>query len=241
MRKILTFALLIAAVNFGCAQNSTKIIGKWSYFDLHDKSNLDDVDKEMAVMLFKDLVLNFRADKSMSITMRKTPDEGTYAFDPNDENSINAESTGKKPMHITIIKLTDDELTLKLGQLAPMILKKMSNDVDQPLLKSPAISTTLKQISGKWYVKAIGEKKISDLGAELMKDSFVEFTNDGKYSAKVLSVTQDGTWEFGKDNATILVETEDGAGVWSVYSVSENELVMQNDTSAKRMTFTRKK
>lgn len=240
MRKILSIALFIIAVNIGFAQNSAKIIGKWAYTDLHDKANLEEMDKEMAIMLFKDLILNFRADNSMSIAMRKTPDEATYSFDTNNDNMIIAESSGKKPMSIMIIKLTDDELILKLGQLAAMVLKKVSNDPDLATLQPATITATLKQISGKWFVIGIGDKKISDLGAEIMNDSYVQFNQDGKYSAKVLSIKQNGTWEFGKGNSTIIVETEDGRGIWSVYAISDNELIMQNDTSAKRMIFSRK-
>ncbi len=240
MKKILSIVFFIVAVNIGCAQNSTKIIGKWTYSDLHDKANLEEMDKEMATMLFKDLILNFRTDNSMSIAMRKAPDEATYSFDPTNDNVIIAESAGKKPMTISIIKLTDDELILKLGEIAPMILKKVSNEPDLATLQPATIPATSKQISGKWFVIGIGDKKMSDLGAEIMKDSYVQFAPDGKYSAKVLSIKQTGTWEFGQGNSTIIVETEDGRGIWSVYAISDNELIMQNDTSAKRMIFSRK-
>ena len=130
MKNILVLFVLLSTVTICKAQNSKNIIGKWAYVDLHDKSALDDATKEMAPMLFSQLIVNFRADNTMSLKMRKTPDHGTYKFDETDENLIHAISATGKPMPITIVKLVEDELIIKMGQLAPMVLKKVSAEPD---------------------------------------------------------------------------------------------------------------
>ena len=122
--------VLLIAGNVCLAQNAKNIIGKWAYVDLHEDSKLDATEKEMAAMLFSQLKINFRTDNTMSLIMRKTPDNGSYTFDEANENNIHAVSATGKSMPITIIKLTENELILKLGQLAAMVLNKVSAEPD---------------------------------------------------------------------------------------------------------------
>lgn len=239
MKNIITVVLLIV-FQVTVAQNSKLIIGKWAYVDLHDKSSVDEAGQQMAAMLFSQLTMNFSADNTMSITMRKKPEPGTYSFDKDNENLINAVSATGKPMPLTIVKLTENELIVTMGTMGAMIMKKVSAEPDAAPAITPKVSATMKQITGKWYVTGSENKKMSELGAELMGDSYVSFSANGKYNSKVLSIEQTGTWKFGKDNKTIVVDTEDGKGIWSIYEISDSELMMQNDTSLMRMTFSKK-
>ena len=239
MKKILFLALLLASA-FGTAQNEKRIIGKWAFSDLYDKSSLDEESQKMAAMLFKELTVNFRPDNTMSLAMRKKPETGTYAFSKEDPNVITATSDNGRAMTLTIIKLTDDELILTLDKAGSMVLKKVSEAPDDAPVATPKVAATHKQITGKWMVTGSTDKKLSDAALEIMKDSFVEFTPDGKYHSKALMVEQHGTWAFGPGNTTIAVDTEDGKAVWNIYAISDTELIMQNDTSSKRMTFVKK-
>ncbi|CAM3326439.1 hypothetical protein FLLO111716_03855 [Flavobacterium longum] len=239
MKKI-TFLALLLVTTVGIAQNDKLIIGKWAFSDLYDKSSVDEQGQQMAAMLFKELTINFRPDNTMSLAMRKKPETGTYAFSKENPNEITATSERGNAMTLTIIKLTADELILTLDKAGSMILKKVSATPDDAPVATPKVAATHKQITGKWMVTGSTDKKLSEAAAEIMKDSFVEFTSDGKYHSKALMVEQHGTWAFGAGNMTINVDTEDGKAVWNIYAISDTELIMQNDTSSKRMTFVKK-
>ena len=240
MKKIFLIALFLAATTAGIAQNAKLIVGKWAYSDLYDKESVDEQGQQMAAMFFKDLTLSFRTDNTMSLSMRNRPETGTYEFASDNQTVITATSDSGKAMTLTIIKLTTDELILTLDKAGSMILKKVSSQPDDAPAATPKVAATQKQITGKWMVTGSTDKKLSDAAAEIMKDSFVEFTPDGKYHSKALMIEQHGTWSFGPGNTTINVETEDGKAVWNIYAISDTELTMQNDTSSKRMTVVKK-
>lgn len=239
MKKITFIALFVLSAISASAQNSKLIVGKWAYSDLYDKSTIDEEGQMMATMLFKEMTVSFGADNVISLTMRKKPEPGKYSFDPKDDKIINAVSDTGKKITLTIIKLTENELIVTLDKMGSMIFKKVSGEPDAIPAPTPKVPATAKQITGKWYVTGSDGKKLSEMAADLMSDSFVNFAADGKYHAKILAIEQKGTWKFGEGNTTILVETEDGKGIWSIYKISDSELVMQNDTSVKHMMFSK--
>lgn len=240
MKRIFLLALFLLATTTGIAQNAKLILGKWAYSDLYDKESVDEQGQQMAAMFFKDLTVSFRPDNTMSLTMRNRPETGTYEFSHDNQTVITATSDNGKAMTLTIIKLTAEELILTLDKAGSMILKRVSETPDAAPVPTPKVAATHKQITGKWMVTGSTDKKLSDAAMEIMKDSFVEFTPDGKYHSKALMVEQHGTWAFGPGNTTINVDTEDGKAVWNIYAISDTDLIMQNDTSSKRMTFVKK-
>lgn len=243
MKKIFMLAFLLLAGQTILAQNSKLIIGKWAYVSLQDSPDMDDQSKQMMDMLFKNLSINFRTDNTMTLAMRNKPEHGTYAFDKNDQAKVTATSATGKEMNLTVVKLNEKELVLTLDQAGTLVLNKVSDTPDavEIVPVTPKVPATMKQISGKWY--AVGkEGQKSAMASELIKGSYVEFGANGKYRSEVLTIHQAGTWTMGEGNTTVNVDLdEDGKAVWSIYKISDTELVMQNDTSNSRMIFSRAK
>jgi len=239
MKKITLVVLLILTAHTGIAQNSKLIIGKWAYQDVYDKTGIDEQGLKMTEMLFGQLTLSFSPDGTMLLSLRKKPEAGTYAFDKADDKKLMVTSASGKEITFNIVKLTDSKMIFAMGDAGSFIMQKVSSTPDAAPPVTPKVPATLKQISGKWHVLG-KEDHQTELAAELLKDSFVEFAADGKYNAKILSIEQSGTWKFGEGNTTIIVDLgEDGKGVWSIYSISDNDLLMQNDTSTTKIKFSR--
>jgi hypothetical protein len=238
-KKILFVALLLAACTVGFAQNAKLIIGKWAYVDLYDKSAIDEQGQQMMTMLFGQMTISFGPDNTMLLAMRKKPEVGTYAFDKTNDTLLTATSATGKQMNFTIVKLNEKELIFTMGDAGTMVMKKVSDTPDAPPAVTPKVSATMNQISGKWHVMGKEDQK-SEFTTELLKGSFVDFGADGKYNAKILAIEQSGTWKFGEGNTTIIVDMgEDGKGVWSIYAISDSDLLMQNDTSSVKIKFSR--
>ncbi len=239
MKKMALIALLVLAAPTGISQNSKLIIGKWAYSDVYDKSGMDEQGLQMTAMLFGQLTLSFSPDGTMLLALRKKPEAGTYTFDKTDDKTLTATSASGKAMIFKIIRLTGSELIFSMGDAGSFIMKKVSPTPDAAPVAAPKVAATMKQISGKWHVVGKEDQK-SELAAELLKGSFVDFAPDGKYNAKILAIEQSGAWKFGEGNTTIIVDLgEDGKGVWSIYAISDSELVMQNDTSTAKIKFNR--
>lgn len=238
MKRIFLVALLFVAGLAGVAQNAKLIVGKWAYVDLYDKTAIDEQGQQMLTMLFGQMTISFRPDNTVSVQLRKKPDPGVYTFDKSNDKVIKVTSDSGKEMTFTIVRLNESELVFTMGDSGTLVMKKISDTPDAAPVTMPKVAATKAQISGKWYV--IGKEEQSEFATELLKGSFVEFTPDGTYNAKILSMEQTGTWALGEGNKTINVDLgEDGQGIWSIYAISDTDLLMQNDSSALKMKFSR--
>lgn len=238
MKKIILALLLTSQVIF--AQNAQKIIGKWSYVDIQNKEELDEVGKQMAEKMFASLELNFRADGTMSLGMMGKSEGGTYVFDKLNDNLIHGKSDNGKPMEITISSLTDTELIVTAGTLGPLIMKRASATPDAAPAPLITVATNSKQITGKWFlIDKESDKKKSEMFYELLKGSYLNFANGGKYDADIIGFKEEGTWKLGKDSKSIIVSTEDGEAEWFITSVSDTDLTMQKGPMAKKHIFSK--
>lgn len=241
--KTLITALLITFSFTIYAQNPDDLIGKWKFHDVYQKEKIDSTGLKMLEMFFGKMTLQFNKNGLYKAEIMGRTEQGQWTLEK--DKTITIASDKGHISKLELIDLGADKMSFKMEKSAFIMQKTKEAEMDELVEKEKNFKTvkaTTEQIAKKWYLK---NKETSEEVSEEMKEtvmnmlkgSYLDITPNGKYEIQVLKIKDNGKWEFGQGNESIITMNDDTEKVWNIVAVSENELVLIQGLTNERWTF----
>ncbi len=92
------------------------------------------------------------------------------------------------------------------------------------------------KVAGTWKLKSVEGQTLSK---EELESATITFNSDGKVMATAGKEKMEGTWEIGKDDKTLMIamKEESEKEIWSIQSISDNELVYTQGAEKEKITL----
>lgn len=107
------------------SQKADSLVGKWKFVDIVDSKKLDKASKDFMKQMFGDMSLTLKKNKKYDAYLMKK-EEGDWNFNEASQKITLTNSKGQKD-DIILIKLTDKQMIIDLGDKKPMIFEKVSD------------------------------------------------------------------------------------------------------------------
>jgi hypothetical protein len=237
---ILSFIVLVRAVN---AQTASSLVGKWKYYDVYNKKDIDSTGLKMAKVLFGEMTFYFKANGKYKAFVMNMNEEGKWNLDI-EKRKIQLSSNKGSGTEIDFIEQTNDQLILAIGK-GTMILKKTvvdsADEVEEALPILATVAATKEQVSGKWYLQKLEDPNKPEERMKsrslLAKGTYFHFKNNGTYETKIFSFTEEGDWELAQDGKSIVVSFEKEKKIWNIKKINSNELILIRGATSETWHF----
>lgn len=105
------------------AQKADSLVGKWKFVDIVDSKKLDKASQDFMKQMFSEMRLTFMANKKYNAYLMKK-EEGNWTFNDATHKIELINSKGQKD-DIMLIKLTNKQMIIDLGDKKPLIFEKV--------------------------------------------------------------------------------------------------------------------
>jgi len=97
----------------------------------------------------------------------------------------------------------------------------------------------------KWYlIKKIKPNRTEEqlkLVSDVLKGSYFEFYNNGKYKIEMLKIVEKGTWTLNDNKSEIIQKKSDNTSViWKILKITEDELLINQGDSNEQLLLSTK-
>ncbi|MBI3883991.1 MAG: hypothetical protein HY305_07250 [Sphingobacteriales bacterium] len=122
MTKLLFTCLLFLTVS-AKAQTNDSLIGNWKFKSIYQAEKLDAKSVQMLHMMFSNMTLDLKADKSYSAILF-TAETGTWAYTPASK-LLTLTNVKGKINQVEILHIAAKEIVLSLGKDKNIVLSKL--------------------------------------------------------------------------------------------------------------------
>lgn len=238
----LSVLLLFSHLVFGQV-NKEKLIGKWVFHEIKDQKKLEPKTKEMLLMFYQEMTVQFSEDGLYKFALMNGIEEGRYTLK---KSSVIMASNKGSTQSIDVSEISATHMTISLGK-GDFVMKKLPLESSEKLVEKEktfkSVPATKEQICKRWYFvekeskKEVSEK-VKEAANEIMKDTYFEFLPNGKYETMLLfNVTEKGKWTFGNNNESIIAMANGGKKEWFFIEVTENRLILGQGIEGIKWTF----
>jgi hypothetical protein len=242
MKLALTLFITLLAFTVQSQENLDKLLGKWSFEDIHEKGKLDPSAVKMVEMFFGSMTFQFNTDGLYQALIIGMEDQGKWSLEG---NNIALASNRGNTVKLEIIKLEGSELVVKMER-GSFIMKKLEvtelTVLGETSLPYEAVAATKQQASKKWML--VRKESLNDASeivketmSELLKGSFLQLNENGEYEAAIFNLKESGEWRFGEENKSIITKGESGENTWNIIQISDTELILIKGTMKERWVF----
>ena len=246
-RQNLLLLFLIPFTFSACSQNKQFLFGKWKFLDVYDIQNNTHSKTYEEKMWYSKMTFYFKRNNHYKAFIMGENEDGTFEYNEH-TNTITLTSNKENVNKVEVIRLTANNLVIRIGQPAFTLERTTTNDEDEmekPIVKSKSIAVTPEQISKKWTFKNCAQESDSTTAIALalndaMKGTFYYFKKNGKYEAVLSTDAVDGTWTLGKDHKSIILtasKDKDGSNIWEIKSVTATELILMKVNENDGLSF----
>ena len=223
--------------------NSEDIIGKWKYEEVYESEKLDSVGKAMMETLFGGMTFQFNEDGQYKAQIMGSEEQGEWKIE-NDKNILLSSEKGVVTP-LEVIDLTPENLTFSL-QGRPFVMAKTPDTEMEALTKAKpkyeSVSATKDQVAKKWVLKSKESvvetsELVQEALSEIHEGTYLKLSADGKSEVVVAGLSEDSAWQFGENNASIIITGEEGKRVWTIIGVSDNELILLLGSAGEKWVF----
>lgn len=242
MKKNILFAfILISSITF--AQNEF-LYGQWQFEKIPDTVEMDEKEKEMSKMFFKEMTLAMDASH-YSLSIMGQEENGTWNALENSFYEL--KSSRGITTKIEFEKINDSTIIFKK---APMMLQLIKIEDEPTITKSESSlnkiqGATFKRedLLGTWINNGqIKNGKHNNTKFLHKEGEYVSYTflDNGTFDNKsILGIELSATWKIDTDNQTILIESEELTESRKVVLINEKELHLYNPQSDLILKFVR--
>ena len=243
MRRTITLVIALISLIARGQSDQELIIGKWKYSDVYEKEKLDAKEQKMIQMLFGEMTLQFDDANNYKASLMGANEQGRWKYE--DKKTIILNSDKGNVTSIKIVDISSDTLVVKL-QRGIIIMTRQSvgesEEIEANTKKFETVSATTEQVARKWYLQSRrsttdAPEDIKAIANKLLKGSFINFKKNGDYEVNVFNIEENGTWEFGENNESIITSVGDQKKVWSIVKISDSELILMKGISEEKWTF----
>lgn len=234
--------LCMALLVFGQGK-SEDIQGKWKFEEIYESEKLDSAGLAMMDMLFGEMTFQFNEDGLYKAYIMGNEEQGEWNLDGGREVLLSSEKGVVTPLEI--IELRSEKFVFSL-QGRPFVMAKIPEAEMEILtaaeLRYEPVSATKDQVVGKWFLKRKESMKessewVEKALSEVFKESYLEFLADGQSESSIAGLSEASTWQFGENNASIVVSGDEGKRVWNIVGISKNELILILGTTDEKWIF----
>ena len=174
-------------------------------------------------------------------TMMNQRDVGSWKFNESEE-SLQLNSSSGESNTFQVLELRDNKLVLQLPKGAFVFSRTAeipeTIGISQPI---PEVKASREQIARKWYLKrkespGKSEQQI-ELVSSLLSGAYFDFNVNGSFEVKIMGITENGEWNIGSENQSVITRNNDAQKVWTIGSISEEQLVLHPGNSEERWIF----
>lgn len=246
IKILLSLLLTFSIVQFSLAQKSAQLIGYWEYNRLYNTEGMDEKGMQMMQMFLNGTFLHFMDDHQYTGVIMTAEDHGSWRLN-DDESAVILTSDKGDEGELSIVSLTDDELTVQVSRASFVMKRKTDAPVAKAKIEEKKIpemvSATPEAVAGKWYLQ---RKESSDkteeqiqMVSELIRGSYYQFDKNGKCKAKVLNITEEGKWSLEDNNRRIVIAVDQVKKIWGIHEISESKMVLFRGNSDELWIFGR--
>lgn len=241
--KLLVGLCFLLNVPFLQAQDAGQLNGKWKFNDVYEREKVDSAGLKMIQGLFGEMTLYFKENGRYKAFIMGRNDAGIWRLG-DDGKKVTMTSDKGDASEAAIMQVSADQLVIKIGRGA-FIMERTQPTAEEEAEEAPVeiktVQATLEQVAKKWYMVSKDSpgktEKQKQMANELIKGSYYIFAKNGKYKAEVLGIKEEGTWEFGENNRSIVMRSEGDQKIWNISLVTENELVLIKGNTNEKWTF----
>ncbi|MES2543375.1 MAG: lipocalin family protein [Bacteroidota bacterium] len=244
MKKSVIFVtlLIISIYKIEAQTLNEYVVGNWKFHRAEMNKKIDSIGKKMIVEFFGDMSVNITSDNNYQLFMMKKTQEGNWRIE--NDKLILKSTKGIEQFFILNTKIKDS-LKFEMKPNEFLVLKREFQTKTQTELKTENIKSVVakkSQLLKKWYLKKriVPNKSDKELEmiSELLKNSYFNFHNDGKYEIEFFSIYDSGKWTFNNDNTEIIQEKSDKTKVyWKILKITSDELILNKGDLQEQFLF----
>jgi len=194
--------------------------------------------------MFADMFIYLKPNKHYKAGFIGKTEEGQWAFDSSSRKIILSSNKGETNS-FEVISVSENQLTIKIGKKGGLVMSKTPATAEDEAETAPktikTVAATRDQLAKKWFLKrqevpGRTEERVK-LMSEIFNGSFYEFFKSGEYHLKILKIEENGKWETGPGNTSIIISSNGSNRTWNIYSISEKELVLIKGNTDEKWIF----
>jgi hypothetical protein len=247
--KTLITLLLISFQTLTLFGQTPNLLGKWDFHKLETKKEIDEEGKEIMNRMFTNMSYQFNTDNTYNIKMRKKTEVGKWELNGNTISTTNENGLISK---IKFVLKSNDTLKIEMDKNEYLVLLKDKNYKEETEPKAEP-KQTIKTVSvanetllcKKWYlIKKIKPNRTEEqlkLVSDVLKGSYFEFYNNGKFKIEMLKIVEKGTWALNNNKSEIIqTKSDDTSVIWKILKISEDELLINLGDSNEQLLLSTK-
>lgn len=244
MKKAFSALLFLTSLQLS-AQTADELIGFWKYHGPQNPQEVDSTGKAMLKRFFGSMSIDLNEDGHYTLSMMGREDEGKWTFDATQEEELELLSDNGSGKRIDIIEVDNKRLVLQLDGKG-FEMRKADKSTNTGTSRADEVKGTEaapEQLIKTWYLVKRDRpgKKSSAITAKMLAGSYVQLNEDGSYSVKMLGAEDSGSWKLKNKNTQLVWETGNEKKVWTIRSVSDNELILARGNSKETWYFSAEK
>jgi hypothetical protein len=230
--KITLIVLSFITITFK-AQTSDSILGKWKFKGIYNAEKIDSTSLKMLNTLFSNLSIYLKPNNHYNYFFMVKEEEGSWSFDRNTKKLTMLANKGTESQ-LEIIQVTSKTLILSIGNGKSFILEKVpieeADNVEEAINTSQPVSASIDQICKKWFIckRYIPSRTSEELEmiTDIVSGAYFNFNKNASYQSEIFNIKTIGTWQFGQNNTSLILETNTAKVFWRIKHITENELIL---------------